>query len=1150
MEKLKLLLTRFEGDTIEVDVDVNANIDSLKGLQKQLSTLNAQITRLGTDMNKAFDSSHIDKYITRLNSIVETVNKMSSKKITVPTIEDKNDALERFNAMRNRLKDITDDFQQRKDLLTLSGLDFSAVNGNSLTRLRNEFQGLYDVIDKVSNSDTKGNLAGLATSIENLGFGDMLTKGSKDALDSLAHLDILAKNNDHSLSFLKDTLKECVDAIDNTTNSTKNLEDAEKEEGDEAKDNGKKHEEQSRSLETLGTKYTELLSKIRLYVGAGRRIASFFNSMVTASSDMIESINLYKMALGEALSTDAIENWQDEISKLYLDPRQVYQYSGQFFNLAKGLGVSAKDAEFMSRNLTQLTFDMTSYLNLTSNDKAFDKLQSAMSGQTKAVTNVGIAVQKASLDQLAYELGIEKTVSEMTQAEKTYLRYIQIMRSTTQMQGDLGRTIITPTNAMRLFTTQVMLLTRAIGQVLTPVVMKMLPWLIAATQLLTELAQALASALGFTLKDYEANTSGVSELFAGISDGAEDATKATGKLNRTLAKFDDLNVVESASSGAGAGVTDTIDFSKYLQGYDMLKEYTDKIKNQVDDIKEKIKQMLPYIQTAAVLFLSWKIAEHFMNSIIFINDFLKAWKGVKGLTVFTTLGKALGKLTILKQFPAAVSNVAAGIGEWLTGGATFGEMISGIAGSLGVIAATIGGIIAAVKGAFDIFKGIKQIFEGDTFKGVLRTVMGIAEVVGGIALLMGGWVVAAVAAVVAIVAAVILHWEEVKTFFVNLWNGFLDMMSTFGGWIYENVIAPVGEFFVGLGTSIIGGIVAVWDFFVGLGTTVATWIYDTIIKPIYDYFEPTIKWFSDLFTSIFTTLSDIVYDIVGLITGTLEAIYLILKPIAEWIYKNVIKPVADFFVSLWDGIKEAAKIAWEFISSVFIGVATWFYDIVIKPVGDFFGGMWDNLVKGAKLAWEGIKKVFGTVAKFFGDVFSDAWTRVKNVFSIGGKIFEGIKEGIASVFSNVANQIIGGINKVVSVPFNAINTALGKIKNIDIAGAKPFENKIKLITVPQIPLINVGKYEDSGIPKSGEMFFMNENGRAEYMTKVGNKTAVVNQDHMTTALADTITRAIGSIPTGGTGDVIVYIGNDKVYQGQGEYQSRQSERYGTTYVKI
>ena len=147
---------------------------------------------------------------------------------------------------------------------------------------------------------------------------------------------------------------------------------------------------------------------------------------------------------------------------------------------------------------------------------------------------------------------------------------------------------------------------------------------------------------------------------------------------------------------------------------------------------------------------------------------------------------------------------------------------------------------------------------------------------------------------------------------------------------------------------------------------------------------------------------------------------------------------------------------WDEICDILGKAGQWFYDHVIKPIADFFVGMWNGLKNGAIDAWNGIKSVFSTVGKFFKDTFTNAWNGVKKVFSTGGKIFDGIKDGIINGFKTVVNAIIKGINKVVSIPFNGINTALTKIRDISILGVSPFKKIIKTISVPQIPQLAEG----------------------------------------------------------------------------------------------
>lgn len=201
-----------------------------------------------------------------------------------------------------------------------------------------------------------------------------------------------------------------------------------------------------------------------------------------------------------------------------------------------------------------------------------------------------------------------------------------------------------------------------------------------------------------------------------------------------------------------------------------------------------------------------------------------------------------------------------------------------------------------------------------------------------------------------------------------------------------------------------------------------------------------------------------------------------LSKAGDWIYENVIKPIGDFFVGLWDGIK-----------NVWFAVGNWFDEKVIKPIVNFFTSMWDSLKNGAKNAWDGIKNVFSNVATFFKNIFSNAWEGVKKVFSTGGKIFDGIKEGIISAFTTVVNAIIGGINKVVAVPFNGINWALKKIRDINILGIEPFK-WISTISVPQIPKLATGTV----IPP-----------RSEFMAILGDQKRGVNIE----APLDTIVEA-------------------------------------------
>lgn len=127
-------------------------------------------------------------------------------------------------------------------------------------------------------------------------------------------------------------------------------------------------------------------------------------------------------------------------------------------------------------------------------------------------------------------------------------------------------------------------------------------------------------------------------------------------------------------------------------------------------------------------------------------------------------------------------------------------------------------------------------------------------------------------------------------------------------------------------------------------------------------------------------------------------------------------------------------------------------------IKDWFSGMWEKIASGAAAAWDGIKSAFKSVPEWFQSKFRDAWQKVKDVFSTGGRIWSGIKEGIENTFRTVVNAIIRGMNTIIAVPFNKINSMLNTIRNASFLGISPFQNMwgVNPLPVPQIPMLARG----------------------------------------------------------------------------------------------
>ena len=280
--------------------------------------------------------------------------------------------------------------------------------------------------------------------------------------------------------------------------------------------------------------------------------------------------------------------------------------------------------------------------------------------------------------------------------------------------------------------------------------------------------------------------------------------------------------------------------------------------------------------------------------------------------------------------------------------------------------------------------------------------------------------------------------------------------------------------------SIIAGVV-------GIGAAFVAWKVTTIIQGIIKAFQ---AW--KLATEGLTVAQRIlnlvmkanpIGIVISLIAGLVTAFVLL------W---NKSEAFRNFFIGMWDGIKNAVgavvewiKENWKtmllFITNPVAGVFKYLYDHfegfrnfvdnTVKSVKNFFSGLWSSMRKGASDAWAGIKSIFSKVGSFFSDTFSRAWKKVKDIFSTGGKIFDGIKDGIVSAFKDIVNRLIRGINKVVSVPFNALNKVLDKIRDVEIAGFSPFKGLISKISVPEIPELFKG-----GVLKKGQVGLLEGKG--------------------------------------------------------------------------
>ena len=404
--------------------------------------------------------------------------------------------------------------------------------------------------------------------------------------------------------------------------------------------------------------------------------------------------------------------------------------------------------------------------------------------------------------------------------------------------------------------------------------------------------------------------------------------------------------------------------------------------------------------------------------------------------------------------------VEAGI-DWMT--KHLPEIEAGIIG-IGVAFATwkVAGLITALTTALAGMSAAEALAAAKTW--LLNTAL-LANPIGLV-----------VAAIAGLVAAFVVLWnksEKFRNFWIGLWEKIKAAAMPVIQWLSEYFKAAWEDIkkVWGHASKYFG---LIWDSIKTIFSVVKAVLsgdFDEAWKGIRKIWDNVVKYYSQLWNDVVKIFSVVPKFFVEIFSKAWDGIKAVWSLVAAWFNASVVQPVRDYFTGLWDNLKKGASDAWNGIKTVWNVVTGWFNNTIIQPIKDYFTGMWGTLKQGASDAWEGIKNTFAHIADWFHDVFSGAWQRVKDVFSTGGKVFDGIKEGITSAFKDTVNAIIRGINKVIAIPFNKINEVLGTLRDFEFLGKKWFEGIINTFEVPSIP-----ELERGGILKKGQIGLLEGNG--------------------------------------------------------------------------
>ena len=393
-----------------------------------------------------------------------------------------------------------------------------------------------------------------------------------------------------------------------------------------------------------------------------------------------------------------------------LSETQAKGFVGKFASMASAMGYTEKSAYNMSTALTGLAGDVASYYHI-SQDEAFAKLGAVFTGETESLKQLGVIMTQSALDAFALEKGYGRVTNQMTELEKTTLRYQFVMDRLKLASGDFAKYSNTWSGSLATLKLNWSNFMATVGQgminILLPLLQviaklsnalsvlgsKFLAWTEKITGKAKGAGSAITTALGKPTQDNLAKSAdsmgNIGEATDGVKKNAGKAKKAVQALKRELLGFDQITKLTkqdestgttgSAGTGAvsGGGGAD-------LGNIDAETKSVGRLGSAVDYLS-KIK-IPPALKTA-------------------LDDLKTAWNGL--LSVLKTIGKWV------------LENVLKPLGAWMAK-----ELAPAV---LKVMASSLKVITNVLKAVFEVLKLLwkpllKPIFNfiGDVAVGALN----------------------------------------------------------------------------------------------------------------------------------------------------------------------------------------------------------------------------------------------------------------------------------------------------------------------------------------------------------------------------------------------------------------------------------------------
>lgn len=786
-----------------------------------------------------------------------------------------------------------------------------------------------------------------------------------------------------------------------------------------------------------------------------RQLGLLSKQAINMASDLEEVQNVVDVSFGSM--ADQVEAFANTAVRSYgMSALTAKRMASTFMAMSNGMDIAQEAGKNMSLQLTALAGDMASFYNV-GQDIAQTALNSIFTGETESLKKFGIVLTETNLEAFALSQGIKKSYQAMSQAEKVALRYNYVLNATKNAQGDFARTSGSWANQIRLLKEQwsqfLGILGKGLIQILTPMVKalnQMLASLISIGNAITKVfGGKTTNNMSTTIKD---SASSAGDLDAGLGDANESAKK----LSRTIAGFDELNVLnpkeeekkpDSGNTGSDIGAGNIADFKIDETQTEGVKTRLEQFVKDCQEILNKWQSTIPKLEinfdTEKALSNLQNIGKNLLDTIAGWGSFIitigidiandldigRLGNDVLGLVeAFTELTSSITKAVVpalenfynvgLSPLVQAIGEVADSMITWATGiikgwsdwFTTNKDNIAQFGTTLGEIVEPISKIIGnLLKITWDVLANALTIIN-DALQGIATSLINmkpetLKSIITDLLLIAGG----------TLTAKAFLNIQDGLMGFVtgtdqagNAWKGLKQIIKE------GNSEGDLGYFITEPFKQAFEKIDIV--FFTPFKTALNTHLF-TPFKSILDAMR--VEWTASM-TAIGSSGGglQILESTVKSVGAGFSQLWAIISAHPFTLVAVAIATVIALLVHLWNTNEEFRQSIQDLWNNTLkptidkiIGVLEELWNEHLKPLVDRIKELWENTLKPSLTdLWDTVKDIWDKLSVVLGEIIKVVGVVISTVLGVlvgGVEMIASIIGGIADVLTGIIDFLTG-----------------------------------------------------------------------------------------------------------------------------------------------